>query len=58
MIELKKKTKILFIDDDNKFKVVNILKSSGWINTKIIKDINNLDSDEVRYIFCGYSGSR
>lgn len=48
LIELKKKTKILFIDDDNKFKVVNILKSSGWINTKIIKDINNLDSDEVR----------
>ena len=48
LIELKKKTKILFIDDDNKFKVVNILKSSGLINTKIIKDINNLDSDEVR----------
>lgn len=48
LIELKKKTKILFIDDDNKFKVVSILKNSGWVNTKIIKDINNLDSDEVR----------
>ncbi len=48
LIELKKKTKILFIDDDNKFKVVNILKNSGWVNTKIIKDINNIDSDEVR----------
>lgn len=48
LIELKKKTKILFIDDDNKFKVVSILKNSGWVNTKIIKDINNIDSDEVR----------
>lgn len=48
LIELKKKTKILFIGDDNKFKVVSILKNSGWVNTKIIKDINNIDSDEVR----------
>lgn len=44
----KANTKILFIDDDIKFKVVNILKKSGWINTRIIKDISNLDSKEVK----------
>ena len=38
---------ILFIDDDTKFKVISILKNSGWIHTKIVKDINNLDSKEV-----------
>ncbi len=40
--------KILFIDDDTKFKVINILKRSGWLHTKILKDINDLDSDEVQ----------
>ncbi len=34
---------ILFIDDDNKFKVVKILKASGWINTKLVKDIKTLN---------------
>lgn len=46
--EAKNNTKILFIDDDTKFKVINILKKSGWINTKIIKDISNLDSHDVK----------
>lgn len=36
-------TKILFIDDDTKFKVVKILTNSGWINTSIIKDAKTLD---------------
>ncbi len=36
-------TKILFIDDDTKFKVVKILSNSGWINTSIIKDAKTLD---------------
>lgn len=39
--------KILFIDDDTKFNVINIIKNSGWKNTKIIKDINSIDSYEV-----------
>jgi hypothetical protein len=39
----KNKIRILFIDDDTKFKVVTILKKSGWIHTKSIKDISNLD---------------
>lgn len=39
----KSTTKILFIDDDTKFKVVKILTNSGWINTSIIKDAKTLD---------------
>lgn len=38
---------ILFIDDDTKFKVVTILKKSGWIHTKSVKDIDSYDSKEV-----------
>lgn len=41
-------TKILFIDDDTKFKVVNILKKAGWVNTKLIKDIDNIDDLSVK----------
>jgi hypothetical protein len=44
---LKLSTKILFIDDDIKFKIVTILKNAGWINTSIIKDIKSLDNSEV-----------
>jgi thioesterase domain-containing protein len=32
-------TRILFVDDDTKFKVVNILKTAGWEHTTITKDI-------------------
>lgn len=39
----KSSTKILFIDDDTKFKVVKILTNSGWVNTSIIKDAKTLD---------------
>lgn len=38
----KDKIKILFIDDE-KFMMVDILKEAGWINTKRIKDVNNLE---------------
>lgn len=40
-------TSILFIDDDTKFKVVSILKTNGWTNTKIIKDVGSLEQPEV-----------
>lgn len=40
-------TKILFVDDDTKFNVINIIKNSGWKSTKILKDINSMDSHEV-----------
>lgn len=38
---------VLFVDDDVKFQVVNILKRNGWSNTKIIKDIVSLEQPEV-----------
>lgn len=38
---------VLFIDDDIKFQVVNILKRNGWTNTKIIKDVASLEQPEV-----------
>jgi len=48
-IESKKgKLQVLFIDDDTKFKVVKILKDSGWKNTKTISDIKSLDLQIVK----------
>ncbi len=40
-------TNILFIDDDPKFKVVKILKDSGWKKTKSVLDIKSVDEDKV-----------
>ena len=46
---VKEKTKILFIDDNHTdFKIVSILKRSGWIHTKSIKDVINLDEQKVK----------
>lgn len=48
-LEIRKKlTNILFVDDDTKFKIIKILNVSGWINTKIVKDIDNPDSELVK----------
>ncbi len=45
---LKGKTKILFIDDNHtEYKMVSILKKSGWINTKSVKDVIDLDDPKV-----------
>lgn len=44
----KKLTNILFVDDDTKFKIIKILNVAGWINTKIVKDVENPDSDLVK----------
>lgn len=44
----KNNTKILFIDDEVKFKVVKILQKSGWIHTKLIKDAESIDQAEIR----------
>jgi hypothetical protein len=43
----KKLTNILFVDDDTKFKIIKILNVAGWVNTKIVKDIENPDSEIV-----------
>jgi ActR/RegA family two-component response regulator len=40
-------THILFIDDDVKFKVVNILRTAGWDHTTIVKDISSLGEELV-----------
>ncbi|WP_426767882.1 hypothetical protein [Erwinia aphidicola] len=48
-IELKKNnTKILFIDDEVRFKVVKILQRAGWLHTKLIKDADSLDQQEIK----------
>jgi DNA-binding NarL/FixJ family response regulator len=43
----KANTHILFIDDDTSFKVVKILKTAGWSNTRIKSDIKALDEADV-----------
>ena len=40
-------TRILFIDDDTRFKVVNILNKCGWVHTKLIKDSNTIDDRDI-----------
>lgn len=41
-------TRILFVDDNHTdYKMVSILKKSGWINTKSVKDITDLDDPKV-----------
>ena len=43
----KELTRILFVDDDSRFKVVKILQKSGWRHTKTVKDIKTLDDMDV-----------
>lgn len=45
---MQSKTNTLFIDDDKNFKVVKILKDSGWKKTKTVIDIKTLDVPEVK----------
>jgi DNA-binding NarL/FixJ family response regulator len=45
--EIKSICKVLFIDDRS-FPVVDILKSSGWIKTSRIKDVDSLEQMEVK----------
>lgn len=42
------KTNILFIDDDQKFKVVKILIDSGWKKTKTVIDVKTLDVPVIK----------
>ncbi|EKF9982572.1 hypothetical protein O1D89_003522, partial [Vibrio cholerae] len=41
-------TKILIVDDEIKFKLPKIFKASGWVHSKLIKDIDNLDHIDVK----------
>ena len=44
----KDNTRILIVDDEIKFKLPKIFKDAGWIHSKLIKDIDNLDHDIVK----------
>lgn len=44
---LKLVTKILFVDDDKKYKMVDILRKMGWVNTKILTDLTSLDVPQL-----------
>jgi len=44
----KENTRILFVDDEHtKFKMVSIMKRAGWINTKSVKDIYDMDDPKI-----------
>ncbi|HFD6666152.1 TPA: response regulator transcription factor [Morganella morganii] len=45
--QAQKRTHILFIDD-KKFLVTDILVSSGWSNTRAIKDVTSMNQKEIR----------
>jgi len=45
--EYKDQTRILFVDDDARFKVAKILIQSGWVHTKLIKDCKTLDEHDI-----------
>ncbi|CAK1770201.1 putative two-component system response regulatory protein [Vibrio crassostreae] len=44
----KNNTKILIVDDETKFKLPKIFKAAGWVHSKLIKDIDNLDHIDVK----------
>jgi hypothetical protein len=55
----KNKTRIVFVDDDLKFKVVKILTNSGWVKTLVIKDVKSLDEqviEEAHILFIDVQG--
>lgn len=47
LVQKKLVTKILFVDDEIKFKVVKIIQNAGWIHTQLIKDVKSLDQTEI-----------
>lgn len=47
VLELKRTSQILFIDDDRGFKIVGILKKMGWENTKLVTDISSLEQSQL-----------
>lgn len=47
VLELKRTSQILFIDDDRGFKIVGILKRMGWENAKLVTDISSLEQPHL-----------
>lgn len=44
----KDSTRILFIDDDTRFKIVTMLKKQGWVHTSIMKDLKNFEAPKFK----------
>lgn len=42
----KQKTFILFVDDDTKFSIIEVLRREGW-QTKIVRDLRRLDDQDL-----------
>ena len=47
LAQYKDETRILFVDDDVRFKVAKILFKSGWVHSKLIKDCETLDNIDL-----------
>ncbi|MFY0684645.1 MAG: hypothetical protein JXR20_08835 [Balneola sp.] len=47
---MKSKIRILFIDDDTKFNIVQVLKSDGWKKTETVTDIEGLAIPKVKEV--------
>ena len=45
--DFKRTKRILFIDDDKDFKIVNILKRMGWLRVNIVTDLHSLEQAEL-----------
>jgi hypothetical protein len=44
----KARVRILFIDDDTRFRVVRILKTAGWVYTNIVRDVKATEAPEIQ----------
>ncbi len=47
LAQYKDEIRILFVDDDARFKVSKILVKSGWVHSKLIKDCETLEDSDV-----------
>ncbi|MES2437139.1 MAG: hypothetical protein V4519_03925 [Patescibacteria group bacterium] len=56
--EIKRSTKVLFVDDEDFSTRLNIIRGAGW-NVQQIKDVTNFDSEDIKnadIIFMDYIG--
>ena len=56
--DIKKLTKILFVDDEDFSSKLSVIRNAGW-NVNQINEINNFDSEDIKsadIIFMDYSG--
>ncbi len=46
--DVKDVLRILIVDDDTRFRVAKILQTSGWVHTKLVKDIESMESPMLK----------